>query len=127
MPARSGKTSSARDKTYYKVSFARDNELYQICARQVHSSELFGLIEIADFIFPRNRLVYNPGEERIRREFSGIRKTWIPYHTIVRIDEVLETTESEVKIVPLPAASPAASPQSTGTPVLTLPVNRGKD
>lgn len=90
-----------REKTYFIVSFTRDDELYQICARSVASSDLYGLIEIGDFIFPENKLVFNPGEERIKREFSGIKRTWIPYHAIVRIDEVAATRESEIKIVRL--------------------------
>jgi hypothetical protein len=101
MAPKSRNSPPSREKTFYKVSFARDNELYQICARHVGTSEWWGLIELSGFIFPENRLVYNPGEERIRREFSGIRRTWIPYHAIVRIDEVLDATESEIKIVPL--------------------------
>jgi hypothetical protein len=91
----------AREKTYFIVTFTRDDEQYQICARRVAPSDLYGLIEIGDFIFPENKLVYNPGEERIRREFSGIKRTWIPYHTIVRIDEVAASREGEIKIVRL--------------------------
>jgi len=123
MAVKSGK-SPGRDKTYYKISFARDNELYQVCAREVHSSDLYGLIEIADFIFPESRIVYNPGEERIRREFSGIKRTWIPYHSIIRIDEVLDTTESEIKIVPLESARSATSSPS---PIGPIPIERGRD
>ena len=93
-----------RPKTYYRVSFTNDDELYQVCARHVSAGELYGLIEIGDFIFPTSRLVYNPGEERLRREFESIRRTWLPYHAIVRIDEVLESRETEVKIVPLESA-----------------------
>ena len=93
-----GKT---RPKTYYKVTFTNENELYQLCARHLSSSDLYGLIEIGDFIFPSNRLVYNPGEERLRREFEGIKRTWLPYHTIVRIDEIPDSMQSESKIIPL--------------------------
>ncbi|MBI3992395.1 MAG: DUF1820 family protein [Candidatus Lambdaproteobacteria bacterium] len=92
-----------RNATYYKVTFSSENELYQVCARNVSTSDLLGLIEIGDFIFPQNKLVYNPGEERIRREFEGIQRTWIPYHAIVRIDEISDSRESEIKIVPLEA------------------------
>jgi hypothetical protein len=94
---------SKREKTYYRVSFTRDQELYQVCARRVQASDLYGLIEISDFVFPQSKLVYNPGEERLRREFEGIQRTFLPYHAIVRIDEVLDTQESEIKIVPLQA------------------------
>ena len=90
-----------REKTYYRISFSSENELYQVCARHVSTSDLYGLIELGEFIFPESRLVYNPGEERLRREFEGIRRTWLPYHAIVRIDEMLESRETEVKIVPL--------------------------
>jgi hypothetical protein len=99
-----------RDKTYYKVSFTRDQELYQICARQVQASDLYGLIEISEFVFPESKLVFNPGEERLRREFAGIKRTFLPYHAIVRIDEVLDTQESEIKIVPLQAL-PGGTPR----------------
>lgn len=90
-----------RESTYYKVTFTNESELYQICARELSTSDLYGLIEIGDFIFPSSRLVYNPGEERLRKEFEGIRRTWIPYHAIVRIDEILESRESESKIIPI--------------------------
>lgn len=100
-----------RSKTYYKVTFSNENELYQVCARHVSSSDLLGLIEIGDFIFPENKLVYNPGEERIKREFEGIERTWIPYHAIVRIDEISDSRESEIKIVPIdPARKPDFKP-----------------
>lgn len=94
-----------RDKTYYRITFTNENELYQVCARQVAASDLYGLIEIGDFIFPETGLVYNPGEERLRREFEGIRRTWLPYHAIVRIDELADSRATEVKIIPLESAS----------------------
>jgi hypothetical protein len=106
-----------RDKTYYKVSFTRDDELYQVCARQVQASDLYGLIEISDFVFPESKLVYNPGEERLRREFAGIQRTFLPYHAIVRIDEVLDTQASEIKIVPLHAL-PGGAQRRTPDPGL---------
>jgi hypothetical protein len=93
----------SRDKSYYRVTFTSDNELYQVCARQVAASDLYGLIEIGEFIFPESTLVYNPGEERLRREFEGIRRTWLPYHAIVRIDEMPDSRATEVKIIPLEA------------------------
>ncbi len=105
-----------REKTYYRVTFTNEDELYQICARALVSSDLYGLIEISDFIFPSNRLVYNPGEERLRREFEGIKRTWIPYHTIVRIDEIAESRESESKIVPLRAVPKAGEGKPLSKP-----------
>ena len=98
----------SREKTYYIVTFTSENELFQVCARRVESSDLYGLIEIGDFFFPENKLVYNPGEERIRKEFSGIRRTLVPYHAIVRIDEVPDTREGQIKVVPLKSSGKTA-------------------
>ncbi len=108
--------AKGRDTTYFKVTFTSENELYQVCARRVTTSELYGLIEIGEFIFPTSRLVYNPGEERLRREFEGIRRTWIPYHAIVRIDEVQGTQESESKIIPLDPAARRARHEPVNNP-----------
>ena len=105
-----------RAKTYYKVTFSYQNEVYQVCARNVTSSDLYGLIEIGDFIFPSSSVIFQPGEERLRKEFEGIRRTLVPYHAVLRIDEVEESREREIRIVPLEAARklaelPAASKQ----------------
>jgi hypothetical protein len=111
-----------REKTYYRVTFTSDQELYQVCARHVSASDLYGLIEIGDFIFADSGLLYNPGEERLRREFEGIRRTWLPYHTIVRIDEIAESRGAEVKIVPLESAERAArTGRAGGEPPLRKP------
>jgi len=96
-----------KEKTYYRVTFTNETseneELYQVCARNVSASDLYGLVELSDFIFPENKLVYSPAEERVRKEFGDIRRTWIPFHAIVRIDELPESTESEIKVVSLEA------------------------
>ena len=105
-----GKT---RDKSYYRVTFSNEssseNELYQVCARQVSASDLYGLLEISDFIFPDSKIVYNAGEERIKREFENVKRTWIPYHAIIRIDEVPDTTDSEIKVVSLDSVRESSS------------------
>lgn len=109
-------TTHKREKTYYKITFSNEEELYQVCARELSSSDLYGLIEIGDFIFPTNRLVYNPGEERLKREFEGIKRTWIPYHSIVRIDEIQESRESESKIIPLKSLPRVGSGEAVKKP-----------
>jgi len=117
----SGQQRPKRKSTYYKVSFTRDNELYQICAREVQPSNLYGLIEISEFIFPESKLVFNPGEERLRREFEGIQRTFLPYHAIVRIDEVVNTQEREFKIVPLQAVQGSGSKTLADPPLIKTP------
>ena len=39
----------SREKTYYRVTFTNDtnddNELFQVCARYVSASDLYGMVE----------------------------------------------------------------------------------
>ena len=106
-------TGKVREKSYYRITFSnessKENELYQVCARHVSASDLYGLLEISGFIFPDSKIVYNLGEERIKREFENVKRTWIPYHAIVRIDEVPESADSEIKIVSLDSVRDSSS------------------
>jgi hypothetical protein len=76
-------------KSIYRVIFANQDAVYEIYARQVYESEMFGFIEIEDFVFGENTsLVIDPSEERLKIEFSQVKRTIVPMHSIFRIDEV---------------------------------------
>ena len=89
------------EKTYYKVSFVTGNEMYQVCAKRVVPSDLFGMVEISDFIFPENQVVIDPGEEQIKREFGNMKRTVVPHQAIIRIDELPLDGEMINKLVKL--------------------------
>ena len=89
-----------KQRSYYRVTFQNETgDVYQLCVRSVGTSDLYGMIEMSEFLFPQTGLVYNPGEERLRKEFANIRRTWTPYHAILRIDEVDETEGHQAKII----------------------------
>lgn len=76
-------------KRIYKIIFTNDGKTFEIYARQVISGELYGFVEVQGLLFgERTTLVVDPSEEQLKLEFNGVSKTYIPYHTIVRIDEV---------------------------------------
>jgi len=55
------------------------------CSRSI----LFGFFEVAEFLFGDNStLVIDPGEERLKDEFGAVKRSYIPMHSVVRIDEV---------------------------------------
>ena len=63
--------------------------LYEIYAKNVYSSNILGFIEIENLVFgERTSIVVDPSEEKIKTEFSGVTKTNIPMHSVLRIDEV---------------------------------------
>jgi hypothetical protein len=63
--------------------------VYEVYCREVYTSDLWGFIEIEDFVFgERNQMVVDPGEEKLKSEFAGVKRSFIPLQAVVRIDEV---------------------------------------
>jgi hypothetical protein len=81
----------------YKVVFLNQGKVYEIYARNVSHGGLFGFIEVEELVFgERTRVVIDPGEERIQSEFTGVKRTFIPVHAVVRIDEVEKQGVSKI-------------------------------
>ena len=79
----------AKQKLIYKIQFHSQGQLYELYAREVSQSNMYAFIEVADIIFgERTKIVVDPSEERLKSEFSQVNRTYIPLHSIVRIDEV---------------------------------------
>ena len=85
------------DKTLYKVVFINRDKVYEVYARQVHESGLYGFIEIEEMVFGEHTtVVIDPAEEKLKNEFSGVKRTYIPLHAIVRIDEVEKRGKAKI-------------------------------
>ena len=84
----------------FKVVFANQGKVYEIYARKVSHGSLFGFIEVEELIFgERSAVVIDPAEERIQAEFAGVKRTFLPLHSILRIDEVPKQGVSKVSQV----------------------------
>ena len=101
----------------YKVMFANQGKIYEVYARKVSHGNLFGFIEIEELVFgERSTVVLDPGEERIKSEFEGVKRSYLPLHSVLRIDEVkkqgvskISTYEgSNVAQFPMPVFPPPA-------------------
>ena len=99
----------------YKVSFVNQGKVYEIYARSVTQGTLFGFIEVERLVFgERSSVVVDPAEERIKTEFAGVRRTYLPMHSILRIDEVEKQGVS--KITPVEAGNITQFPVPIYTP-----------
>lgn len=79
----------SRDKSIYKVHFVNQGKVYEVFARGVHPSELFGFVVIEELVFgERSSVVVDPSEERLKTEFEQVKRSHVPMHAIIRIDEV---------------------------------------
>ncbi len=78
-----------KSKNLYRVLFVHQGQLYEIYARTVAQGGLLGFVEVEELLFgERSKVVVDPSEERLRSEFEGVRRVYIPLHAVLRIDEV---------------------------------------
>lgn len=76
-------------KKLYKITFFNTGKVYELYARHVGSSALWGFTDISGLVFDVNEgLVIDPTEERLRDEFAHTQVLHLPMQSIVRIEEV---------------------------------------
>jgi hypothetical protein len=79
--------SDTRD--LFRITFLNKGQVYEVYVREVYQSDLYGFIEIENFVFgERTQVVVDPGEEKLKGEFAGVKRSFIPIQAIIRIDEV---------------------------------------
>lgn len=86
------------NKTLYRVTFSYLDSVYEIYAHKIHESDMFGFLVVEGFVFGENSsLVVDPSEERLKLEFNGVKRTFIPMHSVFRIDEVSKQGVAKVR------------------------------
>ena len=82
----------------YKVTFLNHGRIYELYARRVTGSSLWGFTEVAELVFDVNDgVVIDPTEERLRDEFGGTRVLHLPMQSIVRVEEVEKKGQSAIR------------------------------
>lgn len=104
----------------YRITFLNKDKVYEVFAKQVYQSELYGFIEVEDYIFDeRSQVVVDPSEEKLKAEFLGVKRSFIPIQAIVRIDEVEKGGVSKISsgdnITPFPSPFLASRKPDTQT------------
>jgi len=100
-----------RKSSTYRITFHNQGKVYEIYARKVNQGGLLGFVEIEDIVFgEKTTVVVDPSEEHLKSEFQGVRRTYIPMHAVIRIDEVEKTGQGKItdatgrtdKVTPFP-------------------------
>ena len=108
-------------ESLYKVVFMNQGKIYEVYARSVGHGSLFGFVEVEELVFgERSTVVVDPSEEKIKTEFKGVKRTYLPMHAIVRIDEVDKQGTSKISKVeggnvaqfPMPVYTPGEGNQT---------------
>jgi hypothetical protein len=110
------------DEAIYRVSFLQQGQVYEVYARQVSQGGLLGFIEVEELLFgERSQIVVDPSEERLKTEFDGVRRFFLPLHSVIRIDQVDRQGTARI-------SDPAADGQNVApfpVPIYTPPKPEG--
>ena len=78
-----------KSKSVFRVLFHNQGQVYEVYAHNIYQSDLYGFVEIENYTFGnRSAMLIDPTEDRLRNEFEGVQRSFVPMHSIVRIDEV---------------------------------------
>lgn len=97
----------------YKITFVSAGKVYELYARHVSSSGLWGFTEVSELVWDStDNVVIDPTEERLKDEFGATRKLHLPIQSVLRVEEVerkgqlsirdSQTGERVVTILPMP-------------------------
>ena len=106
-------TNKDEKQHIYRVLFQNHGQVYEVYARNIYQSELYGFVEIEDYTFSnKSQVVIDPSEERLRSEFEGVKRSFVPMHAVIRIDEVEKEGVAKItatdgsKVTPFPMPVP---------------------
>lgn len=107
----------ATKQTIYRISFVNQGEVYEVYAKNVSQGGLFGFVEIDGLLFgERSKLLIDSSEERLKTEFEGVTRFFVPLHSVLRIDEVekagrgrISSGDGKVAAFPMPIMPPGGT------------------
>ena len=86
------------DSRLYKISYYNQDKIYELYAKQVYESDLYGFITIEEIVFgSKSDVVIDPSEEKLKTEFETVKRSFVPMHSVIRIDEVKEQGLCKIK------------------------------
>lgn len=104
----------SQERIIYRIQFKSDQTHYDLYVRHLYPSDMAGFICIEGFLFhEESQLLIDPRSEKLQQEFANVQTAFIPYHQIIRIDQVSKKGESRIreslnnprKILPFPHKS----------------------
>src|ERR1700722_15739016 len=99
----------------FKVLFVNQGTVNEFYAPKVSHASLFGFFAGEELVFgERSTVVVGPAEEKIKAEFNEVKRTYLPLHSVLRIDEVKK--QGQAKILALEGSNVSQFPVPIYTP-----------
>jgi len=87
-----------QNKAVFRIQFQHRDQLIELYAGGVSQSSMMAFIEVSELIFDqKTELLIDPSEEKIKAEFGDVKSTYIPIHSIIRIDEVIKAGSNKIR------------------------------
>ena len=102
-------------KSIFRIIFHNQGSIYEVYAHEVTQGGMYAFVEVGEITFgERSKLVVDPSDEKLKSEFAGVKRTYIPLHAIVRIDEVEKAMDTRVSGPEPSNVNPELSQKDTG-------------
>lgn len=86
-----------KNKPIYRVLFRNQDNVYELYACKVTQGSLYAFVEIEDILFGEHtQMLVDPSEERLKAEFAGVKRAYIPLPAVIRVDEVEKEGVSKI-------------------------------
>ena len=88
----------AKSKAHtFRIQFHNNNRIYELYAHEVAQAQMMGFIEVGQIIFgEHSKILIDPAEEKLKSEFGNVKYSYIPHHSVIRIDEVEQSGKNRI-------------------------------
>lgn len=113
------RNAPVRQTKLYKVMFHSHGKVYEVFAKKVTASDLYGFVQVSELSFggSENSMLVDPAEEKLKEEFAKTRALHLPMHAVVRVEEVEERGVAAIrdagsgeKVTPFPLPPSSRKP-----------------
>jgi hypothetical protein len=85
------------EKHLFRIQFICNGERYELYVRELCQGSMFGFVEIGDFVWDTHTsLLIDPTHEKLKSEFAEVTRTYVPMHSVLRIDEVVKQGTAKI-------------------------------
>jgi len=101
----------------FRICFMNQGQVYEVFAKNVAHGSMLGFVEVEQLLFgEKTQVVVDPSEERLKAEFAGVRRFFVPLHAVIRIDEVEKQGPARITKPEREGGTVAAFPTTLYTP-----------
>lgn len=101
-----------KKESLFRIVFLNQDQIYELYAKSLSESEMFSFVEIEDIVFgEKSSVLVDPAEEKLKAEFEGVKRLYLPMHSVIRIDEVEKEGTAKIREIDNKSTNVSAFPK----------------